>query len=100
MLERYRNDFDALAALARQYGTRIILMETPVDPASRLLAQQQADRWFQRLGDEVAAEAGKRGMEYHRAPDFGAGDDGSEWPDCCHAPAHYLSAYVRTILGR
>lgn len=88
-----------LAEIARRHGTRIVVYESPLAPelAMRYTSRPTAPanetrKWF-RLGCEGTP------LECHAAPILPV-DRGELWPDCCHAPANALGAYVSGLLQR
>ena len=87
-----------LNELALRLGIRVIVFETPLAPK---LAPDfsKAPSWAaeKSRGPLKIGCAGEK-VECYPAPVFEQGRD--YWPDCCHAPAARLGAYLATLLRK
>ena len=87
-----------LAILAEQYGTRIIVYESPLAPELASIyttrpsdAASETRRWMT-LG------CMDTNIECHWAPVFQTHVT-AYWPDCCHAPPVVLGKYVSNLIA-
>ena len=87
-----------LAQLAEAHGTRIVIYESPLAPPLAreyglrpTAAAAETRRW-------IARGCANSPLECHSAPIFEVNHD-RYWPDCCHAPADQLGAFISHIIA-
>lgn len=87
-----------LAILAEEYGTRVIVYESPLAPelasayGARPTGSASESRRWMTLGCKAA------NVECHPAPVLPT-QETTYWPDCCHAPAVILGKYVSDLIA-
>lgn len=90
-------DLMRLAELARRYGSRVIVYESPLHPSLMPTPSgltPQAGKLRQRWLDQCS----RSGLTCLLAPTLGDGRRPPYWPDSNHAPATLLGAFIKAAL--
>lgn len=87
-----------LARLAEAHGIRIIIYESPLAPPLARKYRQRPTAAAVETRRWIATGCADSSLECHPAPSFELDHD-RYWPDCCHAPADQLGAFVSRIIA-
>jgi hypothetical protein len=87
-----------LARLAETYETRIIIYESPLAPPLARKYGSEPTKPALETRHWVSLGCADSPLECHPAPIFET-VNGQYWPDCCHAPADKLGAFISGIIA-
>jgi hypothetical protein len=93
-----KRDLKRAAELAHRDGARLIIYESPIDPASDAIYRPNPTPPARRLREIFLFQCGALELECYSSPQLGDPDGAARWSDCCHAPADVLGRFVASLL--
>lgn len=91
-------DLGRVARLVHQSGVRVIIYESPIDPANDAIYRSDSSPAAKRLRTLFLDRCGRLDLECYPTPKLGESEDVTGWPDCCHAPTTVLGRFVGSLI--